>query len=249
MKSYFVLSTAAHGAFIALLITMGTWLAKPRMGYYSVDLFSLPSGTPGGGAATSAVSAPAEPALKPEDVQRAAPQSKAPPKEAIRLPGPVKKKPLPKPAQTGRPVPKPRHSAGYEAAMRALGQEDRPLSGTGTGGVVGVPGNSGGGGSGIVAEGGNTFPYPWYLKAVADRLDKQWHPPQEFQADTVCQIVFTIDRDGRISESKIEKPSGDAFFDQLAQRAVLYANPAPPLPGGFPDPTLRVHMKFVGKRL
>ncbi len=111
-------------------------------------------------------------------------------------------------------------------------------------GGSGIPGT----GAGIVAEAGPAFPYPWYLKAIADRLDKQWKPPQEFQADTTCQVTFSIDRAGQISGSELSKSSGDSLFDQLALRAVLYANPLPPLPNGFPEDSLKVHMKFVGKR-
>ncbi len=44
MKSFFVLSFAAHGAFLAALIVLGTLLSKPRMSYYAVDLFSAPAG-------------------------------------------------------------------------------------------------------------------------------------------------------------------------------------------------------------
>ncbi len=103
------------------------------------------------------------------------------------------------------------------------------------------------GGAGIIAEAGPAFPYPWYLKSIADKLDSHWKPPENFQADTVCQIAFVIHRDGQVSGSVIEKASGDSVFDELALRAVLYSNPLPPLPGGFPDDTLKVHMKFVGK--
>ena len=118
-----------------------------------------------------------------------------------------------------------------------------PAQNAGRGGG-GLPGS----GSGIVADAGPAFPYPWYLKAIADRLDKQWHPPQEFQPDTLCQVTFVISRAGQISGSQISKSSGDSLFDQLALRAVLYSNPLPPLPNGFPDDTLKVHMKFVGRR-
>lgn len=126
---------------------------------------------------------------------------------------------------------------------------DENTGGTGSTGAPGPTGTGGGGGSGIVAEAGTPFPYPWYLKGIADRLDKQWHPPQEFQSDTICQIAFTIHRTGQVTDSKVEKSSGDSNFDQLALHAVLYSNPLAPLPAGFPDDTLRVHMKFVGKRL
>jgi len=167
-------------------------------------------------------------------------------KEAIRIPGKERKRPPVMPASP-RPAAKAKPSAGFSAAMRALGMGGDASSGGGSLGLSGA--GAGGGGSGITAEAGTPFPFPWYLKSVTEKLDRQWRPPQEFAADTLCQVVFTIHRDGQISDSKIEKASGDAFFDQLALRAVLYGNPLPPLPGGFPEENLRVHMKFVGKRL
>lgn len=111
-------------------------------------------------------------------------------------------------------------------------------------GGTGIPGS----GAGIVGEAGTSFPYPWYMKTIADRLDKQWHPPHDFDPDTTCQVTFEIDRAGQISGSKLTKSSRDSAFDQFALRAVLYANPLPPLPNGYPEATLTVHMTFIGKR-
>jgi protein TonB len=234
MKGYFICSAFAHGVILAGLLVVGTLLSKPRMSYYAVDLFnSLPAG------GSSAVSTPsvapvtshAPKAVKVPKVAAPKPsaEEELPAQDTIRLLAKLKKKRLalrggePKPA----PVESPTESAN-----------------PGRGGV-GLPGN----GPGIVAEAGQAFPYPWYLKGIADRLDKQWHPPQEFAPNTVCQVTFDIDRSGQISGSKISKSSGDSLFDQLALRAVLYANPLAPLPNGFPDDTLKVHMKFVGRRL
>jgi TonB family protein len=107
----------------------------------------------------------------------------------------------------------------------------------------------GGSGSGIVAEEGTSFPYPWYLKAVENRLDKQWRPPQEFAPDTACVVTFVINRSGQISDPKLTKSSGDSLFDQLGLRAVTYSNPLPPLPNGYPEETLMVHQTFVGRRI
>jgi len=233
MKSAFFFSLTAHGALLALVIVMGTLLSKPRMSYYAVDLVSsLPSG--------SSVSGPAvlTPAPKAAEAPREVEPEKPVAKEAIRVPSKEKKK-LP-----AHPKAKPKSSAAFEAAMRAAMGQAPGANAAGSG--VGAPGGSG---AGVIGEAGPAFPYPWYLKAIADKLDKQWHPPHEFQSDTVCQIAFTISRDGQVSDSSLEKHSGDTFFDQLAMRAVLYANPLPPLPAGFPDETLRVHMKFVGKSL
>lgn len=200
------------------------------MSYYAVDLFSMPSGARGGPA--PAVGAPSgeAPAIVKEEPA---------PQEVIRLPGKVKKKP---------PILlKPKTSGSSKTALPSWAETFE--GGGGSGGDSDGGGMPGAAGAGIVADAGPAFPYPWYLKAIADRLDKQWHPPREFQADTACQVTFVISRGGEISGAQISKPSGDSIFDQVALRAVLYANPLPPLPAGFPDETLKVHMKFVGRRL
>jgi TonB family protein len=246
LKSCIFFSLTLHGAFLVFAVVMGTLLSKPRMSYYAVDLFSsLPSGSSAAGNTINTPAAEAKPAEEPVPM----PEERAAPKEAIRIADKAHKKSLvatkPAPAK-----PKP-HSAAFEAAMKAAQGEAPTLGGhaSTTGAQGSGSGMGGASGAGVVGEAGPAFPFPWYLKAIADKLDKQWHPPQEFQSDTVCTVAFTIHRDGQVSGQFVEKNSGDTFFDQLAVRAVLYANPLPPLPAGFPDETLKVHMKFVGKHL
>jgi TonB family protein len=232
MQRYLVWSSGCHLALVVLWAISGALLTKPRMSYYAVDLTaSLPAGSSARGGITPAETreeAPPAPPPPPVPVQ----ERRLPAKEVIQVKGKQKKPPVAPKVQKKRGL-------NLKAALAALDGQNK-----GSNGPVSMPG---GGGSGIVAEAGPAFPYPWYLKAIADRLDKQWHPPQDFQEDTLCQISFIIHRDGAVSNTAIEKASGDGTFDQLAQRAVLYSNPLPPLPSGFPDETLRVHMKFVGK--
>jgi protein TonB len=232
VKPYFLFSTLAHGMFLAAVITLGTLLSKPRMSYYAVNLMSSPpAGGVVAGPPTSPMSVPApKVATAPKAFTHVpAAEEEVPSDDTIRLLAKLKKKRLALSKSQPEAVPAP--TSGTPSS-----------SGRGGMGILGS-------GPGIVAEAGPAFPYPWYLKAIADRLDKQWRPPQEFQPDTVCQITFVIGRSGAVSGSQISKSSGDQLFDQLALRAVLYANPLPPLPNGFPDETLKVHMTFVGKRL
>jgi periplasmic protein TonB len=236
MKSYFFVSLSAHGALLAVLIIMGTLLSKPRLAYYAVDLMSsMPASSPAPAAPVPSVPEEKVPVTPPKPVV----QEKPPPKEAIRMPSKEKKRPVPPKAAP----PKPKHSAAFDAAMKAL-QNDGPAKTSRSGSTALASAT----GAGVVGEAGPTFPYPWYLKAIADKLDKQWHPSAEFQSDTVCTVAFTIGRDGQVSASSVEKASGDSLFDQLALRAVLCSSPLPPLPAGYPEATLQVHMKFVGKR-
>jgi TonB family protein len=154
-----------------------------------------------------------------------------PPKEVIKVPGKVKKPAPPKVEK--------KHGVNLKAALAALdSQEKKP------GRRVGISGESA---SAAVAEAGQPFPYPWYLKQISDRLEAKWNPPAEFSPDTVCVVDFLIHRDGQVSGIELKSPSGDASFDLLAQRAVMYSNPLPPLPNGYQEETLNVHMKFQGK--
>jgi periplasmic protein TonB len=242
MKRFVFLSFSGHVALAVTAIVASTLLARPRMSYYAVELFSsMPAVSPGGAVQEPAPAPVPAAKLVPPAPPKPVPKAEAPaPKDAIRTPG--KAKPKPTPSKPAAAKPQPKSSAAFQAAMKAL--EAEGISGARPRGNAGVAGQS----SGLVAEAGPAFPYPWYLKAIADKLDKQWNPPQEFESDTLCQVTFQIHRSGDISGAAVEKASGDPAFDQLALRAVLYANPLPPLPNGFPEETLRVHMKFVGKR-
>ena len=240
MKRYLFFSGGTHVLFLALWLTTGALLSKPRMSYYAVDLASsLPAGSP---SISGASAAPAPEVAAPKEIPApVAPvhERRLPAKEVIKVQGKPKKQP--------RAAPKPQKKQGLnlKAALAVLG-EGQGKTGAGTGANNATPG---GGGSGIMTDSGPAFPYPWSLKAIADKLNRAWHPPQDFQEDTLCQVAFVIHKDGQISDVHVEKASGDSTFDQLAQRAVMYSNPLQELPAGFPDDTLRVHMKFMGKPL
>jgi TonB family protein len=233
MNRYLVFSSAGHVFLITGWLLFGSLLTKPRMSYYSIDLMSsLPAGGPAAGTAAVEQAPPDVPKeiVPPRPIT---PERRLPPKEVIKVQGKPKK-------ITTAPATPRKKGLNLKAALAVLGEN----KGTGRSGS----GVQGAGGAGIVGDAGPAFPYPWYLKAIADRLDKQWKPPENFQQDLLCQVAFVIARDGQVSNTNVEKSSGDSTFDQLATRAVLYSNPLPPLPAGFPDDTLRVHMKFVGKQ-
>lgn len=88
------------------------------------------------------------------------------------------------------------------------------------------------------------FPYAWYVNTLRAKLWEEWSrwvPPGSRQH---CLVTFVIQRDGTISDSQLERSSGDSLFDQGALRTVQTAAPFPPLPEGFQDPSLRVHVEF-----
>lgn len=87
------------------------------------------------------------------------------------------------------------------------------------------------------------FPYAWYIRQVHQKIQERWNgraiPGQQ------PAVVFEIRRDGKLNEVAIDKSSGNAYYDQVALRAINDAGPFPPLPDDFKKPVLRIGLQFV----
>lgn len=77
------------------------------------------------------------------------------------------------------------------------------------------------------------------------------HNGAHVPADRSCRhhvVKFTIQRDGRIVDVVLEKPSGFQSLDELSQQALLTTKTLNSLPSAFPSPTLTVHLNFQYQR-
>lgn len=91
----------------------------------------------------------------------------------------------------------------------------------------------------------SNFPFTWYLQQVQRKVTEKWvQPARTTEPGLRVVVLFEIARDGQVISSKVEKSSGNAWYDQSALRAVIEANPFPPLPQEFPAQSLRVHFGF-----
>jgi TonB family protein len=111
-----------------------------------------------------------------------------------------------------------------------------------------TPAVTGGGGGGSVNLDGANFPYPYYLSNIQIKILSNFKPSiSAKQAKALKAVVFfVVDKNGRISEVKLENKSGHFLFDQEAQRAILRSSPLPALPPAFGSDRLGVHFEFVG---
>ena len=57
-------------------------------------------------------------------------------------------------------------------------------------------------------------------------------------------IYFFVQRDGTLTGIQVQTSSGYIPLDLAAQRAVLVTRQLPPLPSGFTEPELGVHLVF-----
>ena len=103
----------------------------------------------------------------------------------------------------------------------------------------------GGAGSGSTLD-VKEFCCPDYLVLMVERIRGSWVQQAEVAGTAI--VRFTIERDGRITQTSLVQSSGYATLDLNAQRAVAVARQLPPLPAAFPNPTLTVNLTFQYQR-
>jgi TonB family protein len=104
--------------------------------------------------------------------------------------------------------------------------------------------SSGMGGEGGYLEVGN-FCCPEYLAKMRSAIMANWNSRQGAAGRT--HMRFVIQRDGRIADISIQRSSGVQALDYFAQRALMLTK-LTPLPDGYDQPALAVHLYFDYQR-
>ena len=74
-------------------------------------------------------------------------------------------------------------------------------------------------------------------------IESRWYKPV-VPVGTRARVGFTILKDGRLEDIRLEESSGMPTFDRAALRAIYAANPLPPLPPAYGKPSLTIHLSF-----
>ncbi len=85
------------------------------------------------------------------------------------------------------------------------------------------------------------FPFSRYLQDVERQIGEKW-APRGRSAESRVVAVLEIGRGGDLRHATLERGSGDAAYDQDVLRAINRAMPFPPLPKGFDQPLIRIHV-------
>ena len=104
--------------------------------------------------------------------------------------------------------------------------------------------SSGGGGAGGNLEVAN-FCCPEYLATMYRSIKANWN--SQVGAVGRTHLRFVIQKDGRIVDITVERSSGVEVMDSFARRALMLTK-LPPLPAGYDEPTLAVHLYFDYQR-
>ncbi len=234
-----MLSIAVHAvAMAALLISPPAWYRGQVVTPPRVMTITLGGGSgPANGGMT---------AMGGRPVQTEAPPVKQP--EAVRPPA-AKAPEMTLPTRGAKPL-KQSTTAVKQAPDDARGKTPTKGAEVANGSTVALTGargqgfglSSGGGGGGMgatldVAD----FCCPDYLVLMADRIRAAWN---QQQGSGLVVVRFTIQRDGRLTDSSVERSSGNPALDLSALSSIVSTKQIPPLPSAFPNSTLTVHLNF-----
>src|SRR5438067_9500725 len=86
------------------------------------------------------------------------------------------------------------------------------------------------------------FRFAYYLAALRNKIGSRWVPPQGMSGPVKAVVRFRIGRDGQVSMTEVETSAGYSFYAQPTLAALLSATPLPPLPVGYTDEYLGVHL-------
>ncbi|HEV8376665.1 MAG TPA: TonB family protein [Candidatus Polarisedimenticolia bacterium] len=260
--SLFGLSVLFHlGILVGVIVLPRVF--RPKIKFpeiYSVNLVSLPAGSPGPREASppaAKVSPPAPPAPKPAP----APPPKAKPQPAIKIPMKVSPKAL-KPKVAPKPVPSTKPKARETKAEPTSAREESAetpeppraqKAGTGGDGAGSAPSGSlggqgsgtGGGGSGGIVD-DPAFQFGWYVSNIQAIVSRNWSQPlkPEITGSLVAVVHFRIHKDGRVDEIVLERTSGDSVLDRSAVRALQDSSPLPPLPFQWSKESIGFRFEF-----
>ena len=224
-------SIAAHIVLSVLMFLIPEPVMEPPPRVMMISLGGAPGPRTGG--MTQVGGQPVQ-AVAPEEPVRRVETPPAPKPPEMTLPDP-KAKPQPKTQQA------PKDATGKMPTTGAKPEEGSTAAQTQVRGQGFGLSSGGGGGGGVKLD--SDFCCPEYVDQMVRLIQANWRQSPELVGRTTMQ--FTILRDGTIAELQLEKSSGFRQLDLEAQRAVLATRKLPPLPAGYTNPTLGVHLDFV----
>jgi len=246
LQKMLVASVAAHVVVAGLvMIAPSHWGAGASVPPRTIMTISIAGG--GDGPVTGGMTS-----IGGRPVQEQSP-AEPPKREAVRPPA-VKAPEMTVPLPNAKPVKQVAKSEVKEAPAEARGRTPTrgpQISGGNSIAETGARGQGfglstgGGPGTGSSLDITGDFCCPGYIAIMVQRIRSTWQPNQGARGQTL--IKFTIQRDGQLVDSMVEKPSGSTPLDLAALRAVLVTKTLPPLPNEYSNPTLTVHLNFEYK--
>lgn len=218
LRPYLYRSFGLHAGLLAAAAFFGGRAAVRSDKVYTIDFVGSSSIQ-----SASAASASRAPAV--ESVSRPAPQS-----------DPDEWQSGARKSRGSYALPRPSLLKGWKDAAVTAPQKPSMSQGS----RAGTPGSGTGGDAGVATDLPN-FPYPWYISQIRLMLFNAWQKRMPGGGGEGV-VTFSIMRNGAPTDLRMSSSSGDSMFDAAAVESVQAAAPFPPLPSGFSEPFLKIHL-------
>ena len=258
-RKFFILSLSAH-ALLVLLAGTAILFRAPVKSYapaYTVDLVTLSPSSAGKGVKAKVI-APVvskhQPAVKSKTVHLPSRPEKTVEKN---LPT-VIRPPQPTPGDETARMERQKNIKNLEEKAARLYESFRadetaksptPSSGEKKGRPASSVGGAAAGGPPVVGTGGGSadLRFKAYYDRIWGKIRAGWAVPNEAAArenHLLTVVGIRISATGIIESMKVERESGNIYYDQYALRAISKASPLPPLPEGLGKESLEVGINF-----
>jgi periplasmic protein TonB len=215
-------------ALAATLRPRSSSLPPPVATFMNVSLGqSGPVSAEGGAPAPSPPKPAPEPPPPPEDDEPTVVRPSKEVRDEVPLPD----------AKVSKNAPEPKPDSGLRGADAASKESAQLASGAALPGL-GLGGT--GGGSPFDQD----FEYAYYVQQMLTRIHQRWQRTA-VRGTAVVIVRFTIARDGKVLDASVETSSGVSILDRSSLRAVMLADPMPPLPNSYPRDQVGVHLRFT----
>jgi TonB family protein len=239
LKKTAMISLGAHAAAVVVLLLIPSVMPRAERPPRVVMNVSL-GGSPGpktggmqmiGGRPIQA----AQPSADPQIAKTPLPSvAQTPPKMA--LPDPRQKpRTPPKPAAASKA---PRGTAAGRGSETRAGTAKIETGAKGQGFGLSTGGSGGDGGVRLDVD----FCCPEYIAEMRNRILRNWDQNQRASGTVI--MMYTIQRNGTITNIEVEVSSGNPVLDLAAQRALINTRTLTPLPSQFSGQQLPVHLTF-----
>lgn len=250
-RTMLALSVGFH-AFLLFVFVLWTGLSKPPARFIQVAVVDLVGGVPAEPRPAAPEAAPAAPAKgRSRKAAPALPRAKRAPERTAKKESPPA--PRPAPPQTSElsdRIRRMREEKASEANVReALGTLRREKEARAAVGRMrervahrvdlsairpAPPGRAAASAGGAIggAPGSSRVPPEQlaYFRQLDERIRENWIVPSVGRGDAgnrIVQILITIEKDGNVTNVRMEKSSGNQFFDDSVLRAIAKASPLP----------------------
>lgn len=228
-----VVSTVLHVVAVLAVVFWPSAEPPARPPVYRVNLIGAPTGPKAIGVVDpTPATQPVRQAEAPSGIERK-------PEEIV---APTPSRTPPKPVPTATPTPSRTARAGEtSAATPSTPATAAPRAGSEAGGR--------GADVATIRTEGIEFPAPGYLNNIVRQVRLRFNPATRFRNRALrTEVSFLIQRDGSVSDIRVEQTSGEYAFDLEARAAIEAAGTARafgPLPEVWTDDVLRVYFNFT----